>query len=270
MSETAGLVDGRPLRYRSTASTGGPWSPDTQHGGPPNALAVAVAEQLVARTTGRADLTAVRLAADFLGPVPVGELSVTPRVARAGRSAALVTVAIAPAADPAGANRPRECLQCRIWFVRNADTAAVAPVPHPEPVPASAARADIAFPYARTLEWRFETGGMSRPGPATAWVRPTVDLLPGHTMSSLSQVVLIADSASGISAELSWDEWSFANVDLDVHIARPMSGPWLRMAARTVLGPAGWAVARSELSDEAGPLGGGLQSLVLAPLTRRE
>src|SRR6185437_8540832 len=60
--------------FRSTASTVGPWAPTLQHGGPPNSLLVACAERAVAAETGRTDLAARRLAAEFIGPVPVAEL----------------------------------------------------------------------------------------------------------------------------------------------------------------------------------------------------
>jgi hypothetical protein len=163
----------------------------------------------------------------------------------------------------------RDCLLTRVWFVRDADTAAVSPpLDAPAPLPATEAGLDIDFPYGRSLEWRFVRGRLGAPGPAAAWVRPRTPLLAGYEMSSLARAVLIADSASGISAELSWDKWTFLNVDLDVHLARPMRGEWLLMDAETHLGPNGAALARSTLSDELGVCGAGLQTLVLAPARR--
>jgi hypothetical protein len=84
-------------------------------------------------------------------------------------------------------------------------------------------------------------------------------------ITGLAQVALIADSASGISAELDWSKWSFLNVDLDVHLARPVRGEWILMDAVTQLGEAGSALARSTLSDTDGALGAGLQTLVVSP-----
>jgi hypothetical protein len=78
--------------------------------------------------------------------------------------------------------------------------------------------------------------------------------------------VLVADSASGLSSELDWSTWSFVNVDLDVHLARPFLGEWVLMDAVTQLGPDGSALARSTISDRHGIVGAGLQTLVLAPL----
>jgi acyl-coenzyme A thioesterase PaaI-like protein len=249
-------------RYQAGPSTAGPWARDLQHGGPPSALAVAAAEQAVTRETGRTDLRAARLAADFVRPVPVGDLVVRSRLLRAARSAALAEVVIADSAA-------RECLLGRVWFVRDSDTAAVAP-PLGEIVEVPDGRPGLTadFPYGRSLEWRFVAGRFDEPGPSAAWVRPRTGLLDGYEMSALTRAVLIADSASGISAELSWQEWTFLNVDLDVHMSRPVVGEWLLMDATTHLGPHGTAVARSTLSDVHGVCGAGLQTLVLAP-TRR-
>jgi acyl-coenzyme A thioesterase PaaI-like protein len=246
-------------RYLAGPHTVGPWAEDLQHGGPPNALAVVCAERALQARTGRTDLVALRLAADFVGPVPVGEVETHARVIRAARSAALVEVTLSGAG--------RDCLLVRVWFVRRADTSALAasvaePVAVPDVVPST----DFSFGYGRSVEWRVVHGRMRRPGPAAVWARPTVPLLDGHELTGLARVALVADSASGISAELDWDEWSFVNVDLDIHLARPSDGEWVSMDATTQLGGHGSALARSTLGDVRGPVGTGLQTLVVAPI----
>ena len=251
--------DGGGARYLAGPATSGPWDERLQHGGPPSALAVAVAEAAISAETGRSDLVALRLAADFVGPVPVGEIETRARVVRAARSAALVEVTVS-AGD-------RPCLLTRVWFVRTSDTSGIA-APRSEPVsiPEIPTGLDVSFGYGSSLDWRFVKNRMGVPGPAAAWVRPTTPLLAGQQMSGLARVALIADSASGISAELDWAVWSFLNVDLDIHLARPVEGEWVLMDAATQLGPAGSALARSTLSDVRGVMGSGLQTLVVAPL----
>lgn len=252
-------ADGSRARYLAGPATSGPWDARLQHGGPPNALAVTVAERTIAAETGRADLVALRLAADFVGPVPVGEVETRSRVVRVARSAALVEVTVS-AGD-------RPCLLTRVWFVRASDTTALAPpLGGPVRVPDVPAGLDVSFGYGSSLEWRFVKNRMGVPGPAAAWVRPTIPLAEGQQMSGLARVALIADSASGISAELDWSVWSFLNVDLDIHLARPAEGEWLLLDAATQLGPGGSALARSTLSDTRGVVGSGLQTLVVAPL----
>jgi hypothetical protein len=246
-------------RYAAGPATEGPWAPQLQHGGPPNALAVRAAERVVRAETGRDDLVALRLAADFVGPVPVAEVETRARVVRAARSAALAEVTVS-----AGG---RDCLLGRVWFVRDADTAGVAAPPGlPVAVPDERSTLDFRFGYGASLDWRFVHGRMARPGPATAWVRPTLPLVDDYEWSGLARVALIADSASGISAELDWATWSFLNVDLDIHLARPVEGEWVLMDAASQLGAHGSALARSTLSDARGVVGSSLQTLILAPI----
>lgn len=247
-------------RYRSTEHTVGPWSEQLQHGGPPNALIVAAAERAVAAETGRSDLAALRLASEFIGPVPVAEVVTTARVVRAARGAVLAEVRLASA--------ERDCLHSRVWLVRDTDTTAIAPALEPVSAPPEAPGLGGEFGYGRSLEWRVVRGGLHAPGPGAAWVRARTQLMDGHVLSGLQFAALVGDSASGISSELDWTAWSFVNVDLDVHLARPVAGEWLLMDATTQLGQRGSALARSALSDAHGPVGATLQTLVLAPLRR--
>jgi acyl-coenzyme A thioesterase PaaI-like protein len=255
------VIEETPLtgRYRSSPATIGPWSDTLQHGGPPNALAVAAAERAVRAETGREDLVALRLSAEFVGAVPVAEVRTSARIVRAARSAALVEVVVS--------SGERDCLNARVWFVRTADTSRISP-PLGEPVdlPDVQVNRDWDFGWARSLEWRFVRGLPGEPGGATAWVRPLLPLTDGHELFGLARVVMVADSASGISAELDWAKWSFVNVDLDVHLARPFRGEWVVMDGVTQLGEDGSGLARSTLSDRHGIVGAGLQTLVLAPI----
>ncbi len=140
-----------------------------------------------------------------------------------------------------------------------------AAVPIEPAVPGPSECADFGmdgFPYAEHLEWRVVSGQVRRPGPASVWVRPRVPLLDGEPMSTLQRLALIADSASGVSSLLDWDAWSFANVDLDIHLVRQSAEDWVLMQASSALG-AGVGLARSTLSDQAGLLGAGLQTLMV-------
>ncbi len=244
--------------YLARPETGGPWAAELQHGGPPNALLVRAAERLAAAETGRTDLLAVRLAAEFVGPVPVAEVNTEARIVRAARSAVLVEATLR-AGD-------RECLHARVWLVGQRDTTATAP-PLPAPIdpPTGLPALKAQFPYGDSIEWRMVHGNIDRPGPGVVWARPRLALLTGQRLSGLQRAALIGDSASGISSVLDWSEWSFLNVDLDVHLSRPVIGDWLHMDAATAIGAAGSGLARSTLADVCGPVGSTLQTLVVAP-----
>jgi len=254
-TELAGTVVSNP-------ACGGPWHPELQHGGPPSALLVQLAELLAAEAAGRSDLAAVRLAAEFIGPVPVAPLTLTARVDRLSRTAVLVH---------AGLGEPgRTCLQARIWLLAPGDRPTVparpaAVLPVPDSLPEFGFHD---FPYARHLDWRLASGNGRSPGPSAAWISARVPLLPDRQYSPLQRTALFADSASGISAELDWDRWSFANVDLDLHLFSAPSGDWLLVDAITELG-AGVAMTRCRLSDRDGPVGAGLQTLLVRRIEGR-
>lgn len=240
-------------RYRADPATGGPWDPGLQHGGPPSALLVRAAERVAARP----ELVAMRLAVEFVGPVPVADVEVSAQVVRAARSAVLTEVRLT--------SGERTCLHGRVWLVRRLDTTALVTLPDPAPEPHDLPGLAASFPYGDSIEWQAVSGSIATPGPGVVWARPSLSLVSDEPLSGLQRVALVGDSASGISSELSWDEWSFLNIDLDVHLSRPVEGDWVRLDARTTLGTAGGAVARSTVSDLRGVVGATAQTLVLSP-----
>ncbi|WP_460459042.1 thioesterase family protein [Angustibacter peucedani] len=249
-------------RYAATEATTGPWSAAHMHGGPPSALLVRESERAAADVTEGGHWQAQRVVLDFLGPVPVAEVEVRAEVVRPGRSAVLVDAELVAGGRPA--------LRSRTWVVRRADDgAAVAPATPDEPPagpPELAPRhTGWTFGYAEHLEWRLASGVMGEPGPAAAWVRPLVPLVDDEPAAGLAACCLVVDSASGISAELSWDDWSFVNVDLAVHLLRAPVDEWLLMDARTHLSGDRAGLATSTLHDRRGLVGRSSQALVVQP-----
>ena len=253
-------------RFDAREHCTGPWSADAMHGGPPSALLVRACEQVVA-AAGGTGLLAVRTAVDFLAPVPVAQVEVTARVVRPGRR-----VALAEATLSAGG---RDVLVARTWLLAVADPPVVLPddlteagVTLPEPdlcPPVGGDRWD--FPYGRSIDWRV-VGGTHGRGDATVWGRARLPLLAGEEPSGLQCAVLVADSSSGVSAGLDWDLWQFVNVDLTVHLTRPLVGDWVCLDAHSRYASSGTGLARSTLHDELGVVGSSAQSLVVAPSRR--
>jgi hypothetical protein len=247
------LGDGR---YRGEEACAGPWSPDLMHGGPPSALLVRASERVVD------GLVALRASIELLSAVPVGPVSVSARVVRGGRRIAL-TEAVLEAGG-------REVLHARVWHLRTAeeptpglDQQPPADVPGPEQSPTT--MTDWTFPYARALDWRVVGGNPTDPGPATVWTRARIPLIPGDEPTGLQRAVLSADSGNGISASLDWATWSFVNIDLDVHLSRPLVGEWVLLDATTRYEESGTALAASSLWDERGRVGRAAQTLLVAP-----
>jgi hypothetical protein len=180
----------------------------------------------------------------------------------------------------------REVLHARVWFASQSSADARTPdVVHgtvrteastqpvgptapehrragPEDYPESLR--EWRFPYAEAMQWRSVSGDALGPGDAAVWSTPRIPLVPGRRPSGLQRAVLVADSANGVSAALDWERWSFVNVDLDVHLSRPLRGEWVLLDASTRYQPTGTGLATSVLSDIHGVVGAGAQTLVVS------
>jgi len=246
------LGDGR---FRSTAHTSGPWDVRSQHAGPPAALLGRALE----RTEPREGTLLARVTFEILGPVPVAEVEVQSQVLRPGRTVELLEAQLSAGGRPV--------MTARAWRLPATEapeaTAPDAAGPPPRPDEETAPPHD--FGYGHAVELRFAAGGWFDSGPATAWTRLKVGIVPGEEPSPLQRVLAVADSGNGISAVMSWDDWLFINPELTVHVVRPPAGEWVVLDAATTIAPGGAGLARSTLSDETGPVAYGAQSLLVTP-----
>ncbi|MBO0771805.1 MAG: thioesterase family protein, partial [Actinobacteria bacterium] len=94
--------------WRATIHTTGPWDPGSQHGGPPSALL----GRAIQRCAPRDDMVVARFTCEILRAVPVGEIEVTARVARPGRSVELL--------EAAARSGGREVARASAWRVLRA------------------------------------------------------------------------------------------------------------------------------------------------------
>lgn len=245
-------------RYRSTEHTAGPWSPDSQHLGPPSAL---LARELELLPTA-IPMSFARITLEVLGPVPVAELEVSAEVERPGRSVELLSAEIR-----AGG---RGVVRGRAWRIVRTDTGSVtagatAPLAPPEQARPTSRPPSWGAGYLDAMEWRGLRGGLGEPGAATVWSRQLVDLVAGESPSALQRLMAVADSGNGVSNRLDPGEWWFINTELTVHLHRDPGGEWIGLDATTVIGPHGVGTARSELHDLSGPVGTGAQALMVRP-----
>ncbi len=80
-------------------------------------------------------------------------------------------------------------------------------------------------------------------------------LVAGEEPSPLQRVLVAADSGNGVSATLDWGRYLFINVDLTVHLHRPLDGEWVCLDAITIPEPGGAGIADTALYDGRGPIG---------------
>lgn len=243
-------------RFESTEHTAGPWGPGMQHMGPPAALLMRAVEQVPG------DGVVARLTVEVLGPVPVGELTVSARLERPGRSVEMVSAELVAGGRPAAV--------ARAWRMGRSDTSAVQSGLAQAPPPPSSGR-PLGRPegwgpgYLDAMEWRAITGALGEPGPATVWVRQKVSLVDGEEPSPLQRLCAVADSGNGVSGMLPPTEWWFINTELTVHVQRLPAGEWICLDAATSTGPDGVGTARSVLHDLDGQVGFGTQALMIRP-----
>jgi hypothetical protein len=244
-------------RWQATVHTTGPWDARSEHGGPPSALL----GRAMQRCEPRPEMIITRFTCEILGPIPVGELTVTARVVRPGRSVEMLEASLS-----AGG---REAARASAWRVRRTSAGAV---PSRLPAPAGPPEGEPLQPppgwvdgYLSAIDWRTVSGGFLVPGPTVIWGRMRYPLVPDEEPSPLERVLIVADSGNGVSTELDINRWLFINPELTVHVHREAVGEWICLDAQTAITQWGAGLATSVLSDLGGPVGVGAQSLLVAP-----
>lgn len=250
--------------YDSTVHTTGPWNRESQHGGPPSAL---LGTRIDAGHP-REDAQVVRFTAEILRPVPVGPLRVSTQLERGGRSVELLSGSL----WASGAGAEVEVMRASVWRIRKTDLDLSPILPPYLPVdPPESGSSKPFFPdadqpgYLSSMEWLFVRGEFLEYGPSAAWARMRMPLVDGEPIPPLARVLAIADSGNGISSSLDFSKWLFINPDLTVTLRRLPVGEWVCLDAATGVEPNGIGLAESVLHDEAGPIGRGLQTLLIAP-----
>jgi hypothetical protein len=243
-------------RWRATVHTTGPWDERFEHGGPPSALLGRAIEAV----DHRDDVMVARMTVEILGPIPVGDLDVRAAVVRPGRSVELVEAVLSAA--------NRDVARANAWRVLRTPANSIATtLKPPPPLPGEGGdlgRGEWVDGYLSALDWRFARGHFTERGPAAAWTRLRVSIVPDEPPSPLHRVLAVADSGNGISSELNLTKWHFINPELTVHLHREAVGEWICLDAMTSISTGGVGLATSVLSDLEGPLGVGAQSLLVA------
>jgi hypothetical protein len=260
-------------RFEPTEATTSPWDDRAQHGGPPTALLADCLDQAF----GRPELRVARISMDFLGPVPRTPVRVQTELLRPGRRTQLSEASLW-AGD-------RRVATARVWHLAaeanaeaNAETNAEAKAngaigdtcPEPADLPGPQQQrffdGDEQWGYGKATEWRIVSGGYaSSSGAADVWTRVRIPLLTGRPLTGLARFVIVADSANGLSAPLSFTDWLFIPPGVTMHLHRYPLGEWVRLTAASDAGRDGIGLTEGTLSDAAGRCGTVTQPLLVAP-----
>lgn len=259
--ELIDAADSQGERFAATDFVRSTWSADIQHAAPVSALLVRALE----RCEQRDDTRLSRVLIDLLGPVPAaGDFWVTARRERAGKQIELVSSEML-ALGPDGA--PRPVARASGWRLHTLDTrevahAAAAPLPPLEQGRSRDMAKDWDRNYVHSLDWRWLTEPLND-GAGESWLKPTVDLVKGESMTPLERLFAVADDANGIGTKLDIRKWTFLNTDLVVHVHRLPEGEWIGIRAETNYGPDGIGTTLGTLFDERGAVGAIQQSVLV-------
>jgi hypothetical protein len=269
VSSSALFTTDGPNRWTPTEFSRGPWDAGYCHGGPVSALLARAVEQ--ADSGAEIEWQVARLTVELTRPVPVGRvLELTTEIERPGRRVSLVAARLT--------DDGTEVARIRALRIRKTAIAlppdSVQPGPDPPGTPDDAVNETVTWAVADHIafhkdacEHRFTEGSSTDPGPVSVWIRLLVDLVPGETPTGLQRVAAAADFGNGVSGALAFEEYSYINPDLTMHLIRPPIGQWVGMRSASYYGSGnvstGAGLAESALYDEDGRLGRSLQSLLI-------
>ncbi len=247
-------------RFLSQSETIGPWSNDAQHGGPPCALLASAID----RASSAPDTSIAKLSIEFLRPVPMGELRVEVKPIRAGHKVALYEGILV--------NDDGPILLARAWRTRRSrdvvPSVSMSETGHADPTTVAVNQLD-SFPYVSNIEWRFESGEFYAPGPALVHARVKIPLVEAEETSGLEALLILADSANGISQELDMREFIFVPVDLMCSLLRiPDPSGFITFDARTRISDEASGLSEMKISQTGRFIGSSLHTLYLEPIRK--
>ena len=118
------------------------------------------------------------------------------------------------------------------------------------------------------VETRLVKGSMRELGPGAYWARFNAALVEGQETTPVARTAMAADIGSGPSSVVDSREWSFANLDLSIHLFRPPVGEWVYAESETFSAGDGAGIVNSRLGDRDGYIGVANQVLYIASRQR--
>lgn len=244
---TAIFIPEGPL-FRATEHAGGPWSPDMLQGSATAALMTREVERLAIAS----NFAVRRLTFDLWRPAGLRAFSMVSELLRDGRKAKTMQVRLMDGETEIG----------RCTALLTAQGRESPADPFSKPIAKEAAPETGSPPPAFAQKWsryfqnvsvRLIEGALEKPGPAAAWMRLDVPLVPGEIVTPLLQAVQAADFSSGVAQIVDLREWTFVNPDISLYFLRAPEGEWILVRSQTRAGPNGAGLTTATLSDQRGP-----------------
>jgi hypothetical protein len=242
----------------------GPWRPDALHGG-----AVAA---LLASALDVPDRTPVRITFDLLAAVPTTPLRLVTSQAEGGSRVVRQMASLFSGENEVAT---AQCLAIRFDDIE--PPALDAP---PDPFEGIAVP-DLSQSRPKVAEmvgWDcFDSAAVSArtlqanlPGYATGvYVSLLVPVVAGEKPSTVARAAAAADYASNhLATRFNFDQWSFMNADLTLHLSRVPEAAWIGLVSTGVVASNGSGLSVAQMFDTRGRLGQSVQSLVVESRAR--
>ncbi|WP_050064521.1 thioesterase family protein [Rhodococcus sp. RD6.2] len=244
--------------FRATSHTGGAWNTAEQHIAPSLGLLAHVVD-LDREQRGQGSLRIGRLSYDILGTLPIGEVTTSVRVLRAGRTIELVEATLS--------HDDRVAVVARAWLMGAYDTEGLAgtsfpTIPGPEGM--SAWDPTTVWPggFIAGVEVR---RAQTEPGRAAFWVRTPIALVGGEKVGAVARTAGLLDIANGMTTRADPRDVAFPNLDLTMHLFGEPRGDWVGFDTAVSFGSDGLGLTHSVVSDAFGPIGTSSQILTVRP-----
>lgn len=248
--------------FTATIATESPWDTKAQHGGPPCALI----GHVIRENHPEPGFRIARLTVEFLGTIPRADVTVRTDVIRDGKRIRLIEATMTSGG--------RKVALARAWQIAAGDDGLLAgaefkgakeieipALPAPQP---QGGFGRPGWGYGESVEGRRVRGAYRGTGYAQVWMRPRIPLVAGQDMHPLDRVLVVADSANGVSARLEMGEWLYIPPAVTVTLNRYPAGEWVLISARSDLADDGLGSTAGTLSDSGGVIGSVTQPLLIA------
>jgi hypothetical protein len=253
------LDDGTVIaNYQSTIHAQGAWNVHEQHMAPATGIICAELDQF----SPRSDVRIGRISLDILGLIPAGEFQIETRVIRPGKTIELIESTMSA--------QGKNCIQARSWRMLSTNTEDVAGledgvIAQPENGVVWDEIKSWPGGYIQSLEARRLD---RRAGKGIVWLTNPYVMVEEHQHSDFVKLMGMVDTANGIVSRQQWPfNYSFPNLDLQIHLYRIPQGQWLGLETVQQYGTDGIGLTSSILHDIHGPFGRSEQILTLRQIS---
>lgn len=230
-----------------------PWSAQAINGFGIAGLLTQAAEHVAAP----APMLPARITIEILGPVPFARVSTEAEVVRSGRSYEIVESRLIA--------EDRVLARARTLRAREAASPALAaPSGYPPPEACRDAFLPPDHPLSALIETRAARGAFGQLGGAAAWTRMKGDLVAGQPVYGTVHAAMVSDLGHGLARAVEGGAWTFANLDIALHMVRRPVGEWILVDSEVMLQGLGVGLTNVTLADRAGVFAKAHQTLLIS------